>query len=362
MKITGIRERLFLSISFLIAMALALSCSGKEESKAPANRTTPPTTASKPAPGTFADSTLDRLNTLPPKYDSYYVLDRRSNTIFGIDLNTNKVAARLLRETPLVAIQYDPARNWIYEATGKPQPGIAIFDAATGRYLQKFVQPDVPAGVLYNPVQQRLYVASEDSSVLRVFLPDSMKFILNIGLNIQNMTPIHPTTLMPGPAGKMITANGKRGSVTQIFTENNFMYQTIVIHQAFSIDYAYFSYDGNSSFSCDTERGSLYRVEFGTGKVLGEKHELKRPRFVQLEIASNTVVVAVGKTEVLMLNADTFRETGKVDLAEYGEEILSLEIPPKANYAEVLMDYKGVTRWLRFDVQNWEPLRMVELY
>jgi len=357
-------ERLLFSFGLFIAVALVLSCSGKEEAQAPANRTTPPPTTSQPAGtgGAFADSTLDRLNTLPPKYDSYYVLDRRSNTIFGIDLNTNKVAARLLRETPLVAIQYDPARNWIYEAAGKPQPGIAVFDAAAGRYLQKFVQPDVPAGLLYNPIQQRLYVASEDSSVLRVFLPDSMKFTLNIGLNIQNMTPIHPTTLMPGPAGKMITANGKQGSVTQIFTENNFMYQTIVIHQAFSIDYAFFSYDGNSSFSCDTEHGSLYRVEFGTGKVLGEKHELKQPRFVQLEIASNTVVVAVGKTEVLMLNADTFRETGKVDLAEYGEEILSLEIPPKANYAEVLMDYKGVTRWLRFDVQNWEPLRLVELY
>jgi hypothetical protein len=63
-----------------------------------------------------------------------------------------------------------------------------------------------------------------------------------------------------------------------------------------------------------------------------------------------------------MLNPDSFAETGQIDLSKYGDEILSLLIPPKANYAEMTMDYKGVTRWLRFDLRTWEPTRMVELY
>ena len=62
-----------------------------------------------------------------------------------------------------------------------------------------------------------------------------------------------------------------------------------------------------------------------------------------------------------MINPDTFRETGRVNLSEHGDNIISLLIPPRANYAELLLDYKGVTRWMRFDLQNWQPTRLVEL-
>ncbi len=354
------RPMLALSVltAALLLTAIQIGCSKQPESKKPA--------AAVPqgglsGTGPISDSARNPLNALPPKYDYHYILDERSNTVFGIDLNTNKVAARLLREEAIVAVQFDPARNWLYEAVDKPAGGVNIFDVKAGRYLQKFRFPDPPAALFYHPIQQRLYVVSRDSSTFRVFHPDSMKFTLKLGLNIQNKYPIEPLTLGPGPAGKLITANGKPGSVTQIFTENNFMYQTVVIHDAVAIDQAFFSLDGNSSYSCDTEHGSVYRVEFGSGKVLGELHGLNRPRFIQLEISSNTVVVALGKAELLMMNADTFRETGRVDLSPYGDDVLRLEIPPKANFAEVLMDYKGVTRWIRFDLQTWETLRLVEL-
>jgi hypothetical protein len=96
--------------------------------------------------------------------------------------------------------------------------------------------------------------------------------------------------------------------------------------------------------------------------MLAQKDGLDNPRLIQFEVNSRTVVVVVGKTKVLMLNPDSFAETGQIDLSDEGNEILSLFIPPKANYAELTMDYKGVTRWLRLDIRTWERMRMVELY
>ena len=75
------------------------------------------------------------------------------------------------------------------------------------------------------------------------------------------------------------------------------------------------------------------------------------------------VIVYIISYSVLALPCQySFAETGKVDLSDYGDDILTLFIPPKANYAELTMDYKGVTRWLRLDIRTWEPMRMVELY
>ncbi len=298
---------------------------------------------------------------MPPRSDSYYVLDNRSNTIYGIDLNNNTVFRRLSRSTPVVAIQYDAERDWVYEALGEPASGLDIFDAAQEKYIQKFRFPGAPSGLLYHPIQRMLYVVSKDSTNFRRFDPDSMKFTLAIPMELQERAPIGPVSISPGPLGKLITTNSAHPSVTQIFTEHSFMQQTVVIHNANRLDNAVFSFDGNSSFSCDTKLGAIFRVEFGTGKVMAEKYKINSPRLVQLEVLTNTLIYVEGKTEVVMINPDTFRETGRVSLSEYGENIISLSIPPKANYAELLLDYKGVTRWMRFDIQNWKPMRIVEL-
>ncbi|MGB5106517.1 MAG: hypothetical protein WBP29_07025 [Candidatus Zixiibacteriota bacterium] len=299
---------------------------------------------------------------MPPRSDSYFVLDpRNKKTIFGIDLNTNTVSGRYLRNDNIVAIQYDAGRNWIYEAVGNPTPGLDIYDVAQQKYVQKLRFPGAPSALLFHPLQRKLYLVSEDSTNFRYFDLDSMKIMLSIGLHIQDRAPIRPATLSPGPLGKLITANSAHPSVTAIFTENSFMHQTVIIHNAQHIDNAVFSFDGNSTFCCDTQQGAIFRVEFGTGKVLAEKYQLRRPRLMQIEVLSNTVVYVEGNTDLVMLNPDTFRETGRVSLAEYGDDILSLLIPPRANYAEVLLDYKGVTRWMRFDIYNWEPTRFVEL-
>ncbi|TFH63985.1 MAG: hypothetical protein E4G91_07210 [Candidatus Zixiibacteriota bacterium] len=96
--------------------------------------------------------------------------------------------------------------------------------------------------------------------------------------------------------------------------------------------------------------------------MLTQKEGLDNPRLIQLEVNSRTVVVVVDRTKVLMLNPDSLTETGKADLSDYGDDVLSFFIPPKANYAELTMNYKGVTHWLRLDIRTWEPMRMVELY
>ena len=340
--------------------AFLVSCGRKDESPKPAQQTVPSTQMANPTtpPG---DTSSEKVAVMPPRSDSYYVLDDRSNTIYGIDLNNNTVFRRLLRSNHVVAIQYDAERDWVYEALGEPSSGLDIYDAANEKYVQKLRFPGAPSGLLFHPIQRKLYVVSKNSTNFRRFDPDSMKFTLTIPLHLQERAPIGPVSISPGPQGKLITTNTAHPSVTQIFTEHNFMHQTVVIHNAERIDNAVFSFDGMSSFSCDTKQGALFRVEFGTGKVMAEKYKLNSPRLLQIEVLTNTLVYVEGKTEVVMVNPDTFRETGRVNLSEHGDNIISLLIPPKANYAELLMDYKGVTRWMRFDIQNWKPMRMVEL-
>lgn len=335
---------------------LLLSCNKKENSN-------PGTQNQAPAQPVTTSPNSDTPGTTPiaPLSESYYVLDPRSNTIFGIDLNSNAVVKRLVRPDKIVAIQYDESRNWVYEALDDPNAGLDIYDATRDKYVQKLRFPGAPAALLYHPVQQKVFLVSEDSTNLRVFDPDSVKITLSIPLTIQNREPIAPFTLNPGPAGKIISANSANPSVTQILTANKYLMQTVIINTAEHINSAVFSYDGNSSFCCDTKLGAVYRVEFGTGKIMAEKHQVDKPRMLQIEVTSNTVVAVTGEAELLMMNPETLRETGHVDLSQYGESILSFVIPPKANYAELLMDYKGVTRWVRFDIQNWQPTRLVEL-
>ncbi len=359
-------KHLYLAILLVISCSIIFSCGKKQDNPAPVQKSAPTQQAAPPlqtglSTGPAGDTSKANLNAMPPRSDSYYVLDSRTNTIFGIDLNTNTISSRYLRSDNVVAIQYDAGHNWIYEAIGNPTPGLDVYDAGGHKYVQKFRFPGAPSALLYHPLQRRLYLVSADSTNFRYFDPDSMKIVLSIGLHIQDRAPISPTTINPGPLGKLITANAAHPSVSSILTDNGFMLQTVIIHNAQHIDNAVFSFDGNSTFCCDTQQGALFRVEFGTGKVLAEKYQLKRPRMVQIEVMSNTVVFVEGNNELVMLNPDTFRETGRVSLAEYGDEILSFLIPPRANFAEVLLDYKGVTRWMRFDIQNWKPTRFVEL-
>jgi hypothetical protein len=156
-------------------------------------------------------------------------------------------------------------------------------------------------------------------------------------------------------------ANGPRASMTWMIPSAQYIFQTIAIHEAKSIDYAIFALDGTSAYCCDTKQGSIFKVQFNVGKVLSRKDGLNHPKEIQLDLNTNTVVVATGKNTLLMLQADSFAETGKVDLSDSGDELLTLFIPPKSNYAEATMDYKGVTRWIRFDLQTWKPIRLVEL-
>lgn len=345
----------------LVTGAILSGCSKKSEPKPSTQEqeVTPP----KPGLATIptADSSRQSLNTFPPKYDSYYVLEPRSNTVFGIDLNTDKVTSRLLRTDKMTAIQYDPERNWLYEGLADPSAGLNVYDLNEEKYIQKFRFPGAPTAMLYHPIQRVLYMVSEDSTNFRVFFPDSVKISLSLPMQLQEKKAIGPKSLGPGPAGKLITTNSAHPSVTQIFTEHSYMLQTVIIHNANRIDDAVFSFDGNSSFSCDTKQGAMFRVEFGTGKVMAERYQLKSPRLVQIEVTSNTLIYVEGANELVMLNPDTFRETGRLSLAEYGDRIASFQIPPKANYAEVMIDYKGVMRWMRFDIRSWKPTRMVEL-
>jgi hypothetical protein len=341
----------------LLAAFLAASCSSEKKSDKPAGGSSPAvTTASKQAEPakTTAEPPL-------PQSDRYYVLDKQQRIVFEIDLKTNSISRRFVADGGVVAIAYDMGRDWIYEATGKPRPGLDIFDPKAGKLVQRFEFIQPPSDILFHPIKRHLYIISEDSTYFRVFSPDSMKMLFSFPLEVIEHGFIGPRVISPGPAGKLITANGARGAVTEIFTDNNYMYQTITIKEAGFIDNAVFSFDGKSSFSCDAKSGKIFRVEFGSGRIMAKKEGLDNPRLIQIEVKSNTIVVAVGKNTVIMLNPDTFAETGKVDLSKYGDNILSMVIPPKANFAELLMDYKGVTRWLRFDVQNWEPMRLVEL-
>jgi len=306
----------------------------------------------------------DTAKTQPPlaKSDRYYVLDRKQKTIFEINLNTDSITQRFVLDDDVVAIAYDMKKEWVYEAVTKPNPGLKIFDPKTSKMIQSFDFPQPPSDILFNPIKRELYITSEDSTYFRIFMPDSMKTKYHYPLSINNARPVGPRVMTPGPAGWIYTANGSRASVTLLSTDGNYAYQTVILNGAKSVDNAVSSFDGKSAFCCDSKQGKIFRVEFGTGKMLSQKDGLDNPRLIQFEVNSRTVVVVVGKTKVLMLNPDSFAETGQIDLSDNGDEILSLLIPPKANYAELTMDYKGVTRWLRLDIRTWEPMRMVELY
>ena len=339
-----------LSLCFLAALLL-WSCSGDKQ---------PQKSSSAKAQSVGNDT----AKTQPPlaKSDRYYVLDRKQKTIFEINLNTDSVTKRFALDDDVVAIAYDMEKEWVYEAVTKPKPGLKIFDPKASKLIQSFDFPQPPSDILFNPIKRELYITSEDSSYFRIFLPDSMKTKYCYPLSISNARPVGPRTMSPGPAGWIYTANGPRASVTLLSTDGNYAYQTVILNGAKSVDYAVASFDGNSAFCCDSKQGKIFRIEFGTGKMLLQKEGLDNPRLIQFEVNSRTVVVVVGKTKVLMLNPDSFAETGQIDLSDYGDEILSLLILPKANYAELTMDYKGVFRWLRLDIRNWEPMRMVELY
>jgi len=341
-----------LSLCFLAALLL-WSCSGDKQPQ-----------KSSAAQAKAQSVSNDTAKTQPPlaRSDRYYVLDRRQKTIFEINLNTDSVTQRFVLDDDVVAIAYDMEREWVYEAVTKPKPGLKIFDPKAFKMIQSFDFPQPPSCILFHPIKRELYIASEDSTYFRIFLPDSMKTKYNYPLWINGGRPVGPRAMSPGPAGTIFTANGSRASVSLLSTDGNYAYQTVTLNGAKSVDNAVSSFDGKSAFCCDSKQGKIFRVEFGTGKTLAQKDGLDNPRLIQFEVNSRTVVVVVGKTKVLMLNPDSFAETGQVDLSNDGDEILSLLIPPKANYAELTMDYKGVTRWLRLDIRNWEPMRMVELY
>jgi DNA-binding beta-propeller fold protein YncE len=335
----------------ILAALLSSSCSGDKQPQ-------------KSSSASAQNVSNDTVKTQPPlaKSDSYYVLDRRQNTIFEINLNTDSITQRFVLEDDVVAIAYDMQKELVFEAVGKPNPGLKIFDPKTSKVIQSLDFPQPPSDILFNPIKRELYLVSQDSSYFRIFLPDSMKTKYHYPLTINEARPVGPRAMSPGPSGTIYTANGARSSVSVLTTSGNYAYQTITINGAKFIDNAVSSFDGNSSYCCDSKQGKLFRVEFGTGKTLTQKGGLDNPRLIQFEVNSLTVAVVVGKTKVLMLNPDSFAETGQIDLSDYGDEILSLYIPPRANYAELTMDYKGVTRWLRLDLRTWKPTRMVELY
>jgi DNA-binding beta-propeller fold protein YncE len=339
-----------LSLCFLAAL-LFWSCSGDKQPQ-------------KSSSAIAQSVGNDTVKTQPPlaKSDRYYVLDRKQKTIFEINLNTDSITQRFVLDDDVVAIAYDMEKEWVYEAVTNPKPGLKIFDPKTSKMIQSFDFPQPPSDILFHPIKRELYIVSEDSTYFRIFLPDSMKTKYNYPLSINNGRPIGPRVMSPGPAGTIITANGSRASVTLLSTDGNYAYQTVILNGAKSVDNAVSSFDGKSAFCCDSKQGKIFRVEFGSGKTLARKDSLDNPRLIQFEVNSRTVAVVVGKTKVLMLNPDSFAETGQIDLADHGDDILSLLIPPKANYAELTMDYKGVTRWLRLEIRTWEPMRMVELY
>jgi hypothetical protein len=344
------KQRLDFILFSFVALVI-LSCSGdKQPRKTPEGNTS--------GAGTSATSNQPGM----AQSSHYYVLEKKLKTIFEIDLSNNKVSRKFALDDDVVAIAYDMDKEWVYEAIGGPLPGLKILDPKQSKVIHSFDFPQPPSDILFHPIKRELYITSEDSTDFRIFMPDSLKTKFEYPLWITGGRPVGPRTLSPGPANRIYTANGARASVSVLTTDNNYAYQTVLLKGAKFIDNAVSSFDGNSSYCCDSKQGKIFRVEFGTGNILGEKSGLNNPRLIQFEVDSRTVVVVVDKATVLMLNSDSFAETGKVDLSEYGDEILSLFIPPKSNYAELTMDSKGVTRWLRLDIRTWAPTRMVELY
>jgi DNA-binding beta-propeller fold protein YncE len=337
---------------FVSAFMLTVACSGggeKAEEQTTATQSVTSDTSSKETPA------------VAPVARKQYVYDPRSQTIFGIDLDDNKIVDRFMVNKSLVKIAYDVAQELIYKGYGEPTPGLQVFDPEGNKVITTIKFPEPVSDMLFHPIERDLFIVSEDSTNFKVFNCDSLTIDQSFPLHVINKGFVGPIRIQPGPSGKVITANGDRASLTEVFTEKNYMQQTVKIHDASRIDYAVFTLDGAASYSCDSKKGMLFKVRFGDGKILAEKDGLDNPRYLQIEVSSNTVVVVVGKAEVLMLHPDTFTEMGRVNLADQGDEILSLEIPPKANFAELTMDYKGVTRWLRVNISNWEVTRLVEL-
>lgn len=321
----------------------------------------------RPAPGiqqetVEADSTPTTTVTAPPAAMTQFVLDPQTKRIFELNLTDNTIANQFPAQDNLEAIAFDYMGRKLYKGFAGPQPRLEVFDTETYETIKRVDFTKPVSAMLFHPIKRHLFIISEDSTNLIVFNCDSLGIEQDFPLHVTDKGFIGPTTLEPGPQGKIITANGARASVTQVFTDNAYMYQTITNNLTEYVDCAVFSRDGVSSYSCDTKRGSIYKIQFGSGEPQGQKDNLDRPRQVQIEVTSNTVVVVVGDNELLMLHADTFAETGRVSLEDYGDEILSLQIPPKANFAELLMDYKGVTRWMRFDIRTWENTRLIELF
>jgi hypothetical protein len=318
-------------------------------------------TAGEAQTGAAENSNTAKSPPLPPLSTSYFVLDPQTNTVFELKRTDGTILHKYAQKAPVVAIAFDTEKNLLYEAIGGKNPGLSIFDVSARKFIKQLHFPQQPSAMFFHPTQRRLYMVSADSSYFSVFDADSMKFDFDIRMRIQNNRAIGPTTLEIGPLNKLVTANGKNASVTQILTENRYMYQTVVMNKAYEITSAAFSFDGNSAFATDTQQGAIFRIQFGSGKYLAEKYKLVKPRDVCFDVNSRTVCVVENNNEVAMYNPDTFAETGRVSLSKYGDKILKMNIPPHANYAELLLDYKGVTRWLIMDLSNWEMLRFTEL-
>lgn len=347
---TSLSKSAFLFLS--IAAMLFCACSGEQQQEAPGasaeTANTVDTAESSPPPA-------------PPVAQKQYVSDPLSKMIYEIDLSENKITNRFPADDNLRVMQYDVGKDLIYLGLDGPNAGLKVFDPTSNETLETFEFPKPVSDMLFHPIKHYLFIVSEDSTNFMAFNCDSMKIEQDFAIHVVDRGFVGPMRIEPGPIGKVITANGDRASLTQIFTESRYMAQTVTIKDAKRIDYAVFALDGNASYSVDTEQGKLFKVRFGTGDLLGTKEGLDKPRFLQLDVNSNTVIMVVGETTVLMLHPDTFAEMGRVDLSDNGNRILSLEIPPRANFAEVITEYKGVSRWIRFDIKNWGITRLVEL-
>ncbi len=362
-----IRVTAGLTLSLIVAVVtsmLLVSCGGESGSRSQSQEQNQQATPAQNQPASGNTSEGAAGEQMPPKpalSNSYFVLDQKTNTVFELNRNSGEVLKRYIRKDPIVAVAFDTDRNQLYEAVGGKKPGFKVFDLSKGEYIEQYEFPDEPSGMFFHPTQHKVYVVSPDSSAFHVYEPDSSKFTFEMTMRIHNDRRIGPSTIAVGPLNKLVMADTKMPAVTQVLTENKFMYQTVIIHDANEITSAAFAFDGNSAFVTDTEQGAIFRIEFGSGKYLAEKFGLKRPRLVRFEVSSQTVCVVENDVEVAFYNPDTFAETGRVNLQQYGDKILSLEIPPHSNYAELLLDYKGVTRWLIVDIRNWEMLRFAEL-
>ncbi len=338
-----------LSITTIIVSLLVLSCSGDQERESPEpEQLVDAKTASEPAAP-------------PPRADRHYVLDEVTRTIYEIDLEKDEISNRFEAKDNLVCIAYDPVKRMLYQGFGAPDPALKLLNPATAEVVQAFEFPEPVTAMLFHPIKRCLYIISKDSTHFMTFDCDSLKMVESFPLHVVNRGFVGPISLSPGPGSRLITANGDRTSFSAIYPDAGYQMQTITNSLADRIDCAVFAFDGTAAYSCDTKKGSLFRIQFGSGEIQTQLDSLDRPRSVQIEVNSNTVVVVVGRNDVLMLHPDTFTETGRISLADHGDRIVHLEIPPKANFAEVLMTYKGVTRWLRFDIRNWEVMRLVEL-